>query len=163
MTSLVKCNFFILCFLSCMAGAKGQTFVTSKDSTDNSIDFRGNFNGVTIHLQNVKKTPEYREGKEAWQNFLRKNMNVKLFLDNHIQPGNYRALIRFIVDTAGNIKEVSAETNCGYQVEAEIIRCIRKSLPWIPAETASGKKVQFTLRQFVNLAVKPNDIVITFK
>lgn len=146
-----------------MTGVNGQTFITSTDSSDKTIDLGGNFNGATVHLQNVKKTPEYKAGKAAWQDFLRKNINVKLFFDNHIQPGTYRALIRFIVDTEGNIRDVSAETNCGYQVEAEIIRCIRKSIPWIPAETASGKKVQFTLRQFVNLAVKSNDIVITFK
>ncbi len=152
----------VLATLSIPAKLNAQSFVISDDSSKKSIDISGQFNNAEIHLPAVKKQPEFPGGKKAWQEFLRTNINIKVPIANRAIPGRYQVMIRFIVDSDGNLTGIGAETNRGYGMESEVIRCINKSSKWIPAETSSGKNVRFTLRQIVTFDIKQNDIVITF-
>ncbi len=71
-------------------------------------------------------------------------------------------MVRFIVGSDGKLRGIGADSNCGYGMESEVIRCIKKSAEWIPAETNSGRKVSFTLRTVVTFIVKQNDVLIRF-
>ena len=68
----------------------------------------------------------------------------------------------FIVDDHGKMHAIGADFNCGYGMETEIIRCVKKSSDWIPAETESGKKVASTVRTAVIFTVKRSDVTISF-
>lgn len=132
------------------------------DSSNKSIDVFGSFNDAEIHLSAVKKQPQFLGGKKAWDDFLRSNINIKIPFSNKAQAGTYKVMIRFIVGSDGKLRGIGADSNCGYGMEAEVIRCINKSNNWMPAETNSGKKVSFTLRTGVTFVVKQNEVLIQF-
>ncbi len=139
-----------------------QRVTIATDSAKKTVDFSGNANNAEIQLPSVEKRPEFPGGKKAWQDFLRQNINISVPFSNKALPGNYTVMIRFIVGNNGKLTEIGADSNCGYGMESEVIRCIQNSADWIPAETTSGKKVRFILRQQVNFQVTKNDIVIAF-
>ena len=138
-----------------------QTFTI--DSSKKSIDISGDFNDAEMHINSVEKHPEFKGGKKAWQDFLRSNINIKVPFENKAIPGNYKVMIRFIIGSDGKLRDIGADSNCGYGMESEVIRIIKKSDAWIPAETKSGKKVSFTMRTIVIFNVKKNDIAISFQ
>ena len=133
------------------------------DSSTRTIDFSKEFNDIDVHVNAVKKRPEFSGGKKAWQAFLRSNINITVPFSNKAISGTYRVMIRFIIDSLGNLRGIGADTNCGYGMESEVIRCILKSSPWIPAETSNGKKVSFTMRTIVTFIIKQNDVIISFQ
>jgi hypothetical protein len=132
------------------------------DSSKKAVDFSGQANNAEIQLPSVKNQPEYPGGRKAWQDFLRSNINIAVPFANKAIQGNHLVMIRFIVGSDGKVSGVGSDSNCGYGMESEVIRCIQKSPEWIPAETASGKQVRFILRQLVSFNVKANDIGISF-
>ncbi len=140
--------------------ASSQSFTI--DSSKKSMDITGDFNGAAIHLPAVKKRPEFPGGKEGWQNLLRTNINIKVPFANKAVPGIYEVMIRFIVGSDGKLWGIGADSNCGFGMETEVIRCFKKSVDWIPAETESGKKVTYTLRTMVVFTVKQKDVTISF-
>lgn len=132
------------------------------DSASRSLNVYNQPAGAEMHLPAVKTKPEYRGGKSAWQDFLRKNINIKTIFANKPAPGKYDIMIRFIIANDGSIKNAGAETDAGYGIEKEVIRCILLSRAWNPAITANAVKVNFTLRQIIHFTIKPNDIEISF-
>ena len=151
----------VVSFFLSASGTNAQTFTI--DTSKKTIDISEQPNGVEIHLPGVTKKPDFPGGKPAWQSFLRSNIDIKVPFNNKALPGIYKVMIRFIVNSDGKLREVGADTNCGYGMEGEVIRCIKKSVDWIPAETNSGKKVSFTLRQIVIFTVKKDNVQISFK
>ena len=134
----------------------------SIDSSQRFLDLSGDFNGVSFLNNYVKKRAEFPGGKTNWQNFLRNNINIKIPISNNAKPDTYVVVIRFIVDDHGKMHAIGADSNCGYGMETEIIRCVKKSSDWIPAETESGKKVASTVRTAVIFTVKRSDVTISF-
>lgn len=157
-TSIIICLIVIACS---PRAANAQAFII--DTSSNYIDAVGNFNGAEIHINSVKKTPEFEGGKQAWQDFLRRNINIKVPFSNRAAPGRYMVMIGFIIGSDGTLKNIAADSNCGYGMETELIRCIRLSPAWIPAETSSGIKVSYTLHTMVYFTVKQNDVMISFQ
>ncbi len=115
-----------------------------------------------VQLPAVKKRPDYPGGKRAWQDFLRSNINIAIPFANKAQQGTYLVMIWFIVGNDGKIAGAGADSNSGYGMEGEVIGCILKGAGWMPAETTSGKKVRFKLRQQVSFKVSHNDIAVAF-
>jgi hypothetical protein len=138
----------------------GQNF--TRDSSGKSIDVSGQFNDAEIHTNVVKKKPEFPGGKKAWQDFLRSNINIAVPFANKAIPNTYNVMIRFTIGSNGKLRELRADSNCGFGMETEVIRCINKSAGWIPAKTSSGKKVSFTMGTVVIFVVKQNDVIIKF-
>lgn len=132
------------------------------DSSKKAMDVSGAFNNAQIHLPAVEKQPAYPGGKKAWQDFLRSNINIAVPFSNKAVPGTYNVIIQFIVGSDGKLSIVGADSNAGYGMESEVIRCMKKSADWNPAETSSGKKVNFALRTIVTFTVKQSDVVLGF-
>ncbi len=151
---------FVVTMVAKPAVVYAQTY--APDSSNKSIDVFGSFNDAEIHLSAVKKQPEFLGGKKAWHDFLRSNINIKISFSNKAPAGVYKVMIRFIVGSDGKLRGIGADSNCGYGMEAGVIRCINKSNNWMPAETNSGKKVSFTLRTGVTFVVKQNEVLIQF-
>lgn len=150
----------LLSILGIPTSIRAQSFTI--DSSKKSIDISAGFNGASVHLPAVNKLPEFPGGKNAWRDFLRSGIDTKIPIAHKATPGTYKVMIRFIVRHDGKLLEIGADSNCGYGMESEVIRCIKKSIDWIPAETSSGKKVAFTLRTIVIFTVKHNDVNINF-
>ncbi len=160
MKSTFSITLFLLSMMVVPAFLQAQSVLL--DSSNKSIEIAGDYNGAEIHLAAVKKRPEFPGGKNAWQEFLRSRINLKVPFANKAKPGNYQVMIRFIADSEGKLWNIGADTNRGYGLEKEVIRVIKKSDKWIPAETSTGKRVSFTLRTAVTFIVKQNDVFLSF-
>ena len=79
---------------------------------------------------------------------------------NEAIPGTYNVSIRFTVGKDGMFQNIGTESACGYGMEDEIIRCLKLSPKWKPAQTSNKEIVSFTTRQIVIFKVKVNDISI---
>lgn len=105
----------------------------------------------------------YPGGDNAWRDFLRKNLNPSVPVDYDAPSGKYTTIIKFVVSNNGTLSNITAETNLRYGMEEEVIRIIKKSGTWIPAEQ-NNRKVNAYRRQPVTFLVEPPDgINITTK
>jgi hypothetical protein len=132
------------------------------DSLQKAVSQGNPFSGAEIHLSEVNKKPAFPGGKKAWHDFIRSQVNLPVLFSKNPPAGNYPVIVRIIVNSDGKLREIGAVSNVGYGMEAEFIRCIRKSPDWIPAETVNGKKVSFTLHVSVTFKVKTGDIELAF-
>ena len=130
------------------------------DSQKNVIDVSGDFNNADIQLSRVSKPAEYPGGKLLWFQYLRNCVSVANIFSKRPPQGLYSVIIYFTISTDGSIKFINPETNNGFDMEKEIIKCIQNSIKWSPAETGSGRKVIFGIRNLVHITVKANDIFI---
>ena len=138
---------------------------SSGDTLVNFIDLPDHIETpARLHMPVVSKQPEYPGGKIAWQNYLRSEINIGVPLLNKAPVGTYQVLVGFTVDIDGKLQGVIPKTNKGYGMEAEVVRAMRKSNSWLPAESPGGKKVVFTkpMHTMVIFNVKRNDVQIVF-
>ncbi len=73
-------------------------------------------------------------GDLAWKKYLEKYLDKETAVNNNAPVGEYRVIVRFMVNTEGKISEVQAETDFGYGMEAEAIRVIKRGPNWVPAQ-----------------------------
>jgi len=87
-------------------------------------------------------------GLEAWSNFLKRNLRVKVPVDNKAPAGTYSVTVSFLVDKSGQVSEVKAinQPKEDYGTGSEAERVIRRSGKWLPA-TIDGKPVVFRQKQ----------------
>lgn len=162
----MKVAFVVVLFIPALLAATHTVLRAQNITVDTSaktIDISPGLKDVEFHLNAVNKKPEFIGGKKAWKDFLRSNINIAVPFSNNAKPGTYQVMIRFIIGSNGKLRAIGAETNCGYGIEKEVIRCIIKSPDWIPAETKSGKKVSFTMRTAIKFTVKQNDVIVSFE
>ena len=104
------------------------------------------YNGAEIIIQNPFLKPKYMGGRLSWIDFLKSKIDNYVPLKNKAIPGTYNVLVRFLIDSKGEVKEVDAESNCGYEMEAEIVKKIKESPTWKPAKTKNGENVGYVFR-----------------
>ncbi|MFM6923999.1 MAG: energy transducer TonB, partial [Ferruginibacter sp.] len=93
----------------------------------------------------------------------RKNLNADVPVDHDSPSGKYTTVIKFVVSRDGTLSDIAAETNLGYGMEEEVLRIIKRSGRWIPAEQ-NHRKVNAYRRQPVTFVVEqPDGINITTK
>lgn len=76
---------------------------------------------------------DYPGGIKAWQQFIVKNINTMIAVNNKAPVGKYLVKISFVIDTNGNVINIKPITNYGYGTEQEAMRVIHKSTRWKPA------------------------------
>lgn len=67
-----------------------------------------------------------------WDNFLRRNLNADLPVENGAPPGTYRVIVGFTVAKNGKVSDVKALNDPGYGTAAEAVRVIKASGDWEP-------------------------------
>ena len=112
------------------------------------------FNKAEVVLGKVKYPPEFPGGKAAWSAFLKSNIDISKPLKNKALPGTFVVSVRYTVGKDGSLKNIGAETGCGYGMEDEVIRCLKLSPAWLPAQTADKEIVNFATRQLVIFKIK---------
>lgn len=80
----------------------------------------------------VEIEPAFRGGEKAWMNFLVKNWNAAIPIDNGAPDGKYTVILQFIVDKNGIISDLKPLTAHGYGMEEECIRLMKLSPLWLP-------------------------------
>lgn len=103
-------------------------------------------------FEKVEIEASYPGGEAAWRKYLEKNLNAMTPINNSAPSGYYQIWIQFIVDRDGNLADIKALTNLGYGMEAEVIRILRKSGKWKPAEQG-GRLVKAYRKQPVTFMV----------
>jgi protein TonB len=68
-----------------------------------------------------------------WKNFLEKNLNANVPVDNGAPTGNYIIEVQFVVDIDGSVSDIKPLTNLGYGMEQEAVRVLKKATKWEPA------------------------------
>lgn len=81
----------------------------------------------------VETEPSFPGGHEAWNDFLRKNINSIIPVEKGAPPGTYTVILQFIIDKQGNLSDLRALTTHGYGMEEEALRVIKLSGKWEPA------------------------------
>ncbi len=67
-----------------------------------------------------------------WENYLRRNLNAELPVENGAPAGTYKVTVSFVVAKDGKVSEVKALNNPGFGTAEEAVRVIKKSGNWNP-------------------------------
>lgn len=112
-----------------------------------------------VEAKPVEKEPEVFTKVEVdakypgnWVNFLTRNLDGQVAVDNGASPGRYTVVIQFIVDVAGNVSDIKPLTKIGFGMEQEAMRAIKKSGKWTPA-IQNGRQVKAYKKQPITFDV----------
>lgn len=125
-----------------------------------SISVFAQADSTKMEFEKVEVEAEFPGKTAGWTNYLRKNLNANVPVDNNAPIGYYTVVVRFIVSKTGKITEVVPETNHGYGMEKEVVRIIKTGPDWIPA-IQDGRNVNAYRRQPVAFVVSEEGIRIT--
>lgn len=67
-----------------------------------------------------------------WENFLKRNLNADLPVENGAPAGTYKVTVSFIVAKDGKVSSVKALNNPGFGTAEEAVRVIKNSGDWNP-------------------------------
>lgn len=91
-------------------------------------------------------------GDSKWRQYLERNLNANVPVDNGAAEGTYTTMVQFVVDKEGNISDVRPVTNHGYGMEEEAIRVIKRGPKWTPA-IQNGRPVKAYRKQPITFQV----------
>lgn len=83
----------------------------------------------------------YPGGEKAWQEYLHNNIDSTIARKNKAPTGTYTVVVQFVFDKQGNISDVRALTNHGYGMEEAVMRVMKKTTRWFPAEQNPKGKI----------------------
>ena len=111
-----------------------------KEEDDNKI-----FDKVEIEAQ-------FPGGDTKWRQYLERNLNANVPVDNGAPEGTYTTVVQFVVDKEGNISDVRAMTSNGYGMEEEAMKVIKKGPKWTAA-VQNGRSVKAYRKQPITFQV----------
>lgn len=120
-------------------------------SIADTLPLRDTVTGGKIY-EVVEEEAYFPGGEQGWRSWLEQNLNPSTPVDNGAPAGLYTIYIQFVVDLDGKVSAIKPLTKHGYGMEAEVMRILRKSPPWIPA-VQGGKKVRAYRKQPVTFQV----------
>jgi hypothetical protein len=98
-------------------------------------------------------------GETAWRKFLEKNLRADVATENGAIPGVYTVYIQFVVDKEGNVSDLKPLTHWGYGMEAEVMRLLKQSPGWTPANQ-NGRAVRAYRKQPVTFAIEQDGLEV---
>ena len=123
-------------FIFTSAFTRQQPYFQSNDSKTflDTIPVNHHHDDTAIVFTRAEKEPQFSDDAKAFYRFLVKNMKPEVPVNNGAPVGQYKVVIRFIVEMDGSVTDIKAQTKHGYGMEAECIRMIELSGKWIPAK-----------------------------
>ncbi len=100
----------------------------------------------------VEQPASFPGGKDAWQKYLQKNIQLDIPVVNGAPPGKYAVIVSFIVASDGTISNVKADNDPGYKTAEEAVRIIIKGPKWVPGKQ-NGKSVTSLAKQTITFVV----------
>lgn len=92
-------------------------------------------NGKEIKGFVVERPADFKGGSDAWQRYLKKNLNETIPTALGLAAGNYEVQLQFTINTDGiptNVKAISVPVRCK-ACGTEALRVIKESPSWDPA------------------------------
>jgi hypothetical protein len=124
-------------------------FVTKNVLAQDSTQRKTNTDSV---FSKVDKEAEFPSGDAGWRNYIERNLDPNIPINNKAPEGSYQVMVNFIVNKDGSINYVNAETHFGYGMEDEAVRIIKNSPKWI-AGSQNGRLVNSYRRQPITFLV----------
>ena len=118
-----------------------QVVEVKKDDEENKI-----FNKVEVEAA-------FPGGDAAWRNYLQKNLNPDVPVENGASEGTYTVIVKFVVSRDGSLSDVTCESDPGHGMCAEAVRVIKKTRNWTPA-IQNGRNVNAYRRQPITFQVE---------
>lgn len=106
-------------------------------------------------FQPVETDAVYMAGAAAWRNLIARNIQPEVPINEGAPAGYYIVTIGFIVGKDSLLSDFKPLTAYGYGMEEEVIRVLKKSGKWIPAQQ-NGRVVRAHKKQPVTFFV-PED------
>ncbi len=97
-------------------------------------------------FEKVELEASFAGGEPGWRNFLEKNLNPAVPVDNGAPCGKYLIVVQFVVDKEGRVSRIKPLTREGYGMEQEVVRIMNKSGLW-NAAVQNGRKVNAYRKQ----------------
>lgn len=94
-------------------------------------------------------------GDAAWSNYLSRNLNADVPVENGAPEGTYKVTVRFIVSKDGSLSDIQCENDPGYGMCNEATRVLKKTKGWTPA-IQNGRNVNAYRRQPIVFQVQSN-------
>lgn len=91
-------------------------------------------------------------GEAAWRNYLSKNLDTQVPIDNGAPEGKHTVTVRFVVSKDGSLSDITCENDPGFGMCQEAIRVIKKTKNWTPA-IQNGRNVNAYRRQPISWIV----------
>lgn len=159
---MAKAIFIFIVTLFSLSG-----FSQDPNKSDTSLNAKKtltkHYNGADIVLGNVRYPPEFPGGKAAWVDFLKRNIDIRIPFMKNVIPGTYVVSVRFTVGRDSSLRNIGAESGCGYGMEDEVIKSLKLSPKWKPAQTSYKEVVSFATRQLVIFKIKGTDIQVEIR
>jgi hypothetical protein len=92
-------------------------------------------------LVKVEFQSGFPEEADYWKQYLIRNLSTDTPKKNKAKPGTYEVIVHFIVSKDGYSSDISASTNVGYGMEADVVRALKKGPIWFPA-TQNGNVIK---------------------
>lgn len=113
-------------------------------------------------FERVEIEASYPGGGEGWKKFLQQNLNANVPVDNGAPIGKYTVMVRFVVSRNGKVSDISPMTALGYGMEQEVVRIIKKSGDWVPAQQ-NGRNVNAYRKQPITFMITEDGFDIVSK
>jgi hypothetical protein len=91
-------------------------------------------------------------GEAGWRTFIETNLRADVPVRRKAPAGQYTVVVQFIVDKQGKLSDILPLTALGYGMEQEVVRVLRKSPKWLPAQM-NGKPVKAYRKQPLTFVV----------
>ena len=115
--------------------------------------------GETMVVRNDAETlPSFISGERGWISFLEQNLHAGIAEANDAPVGTYYVQLRFVVDTKGSPANITPLTRCGFGMEKEAVRVLKRSV-WKPG-TINGNPVNAQQHITITFIAKPHPISI---
>ena len=100
----------------------------------------------------VETEPAFPNGKTGWQEYLRKNIDAAMPVDEGWKAGSYTIVVQFIVDEDGFVSDVKTDNYSDSKTAKQCIDLIKNGPRWIPGKQ-NGNVVKAYKKQPITFVV----------
>jgi hypothetical protein len=126
----------LLCFI-CIAKSYGQT-VAKNYYGRIEVEFTKEKRPKKFYTK-VEVRSAFPSGDSAWAKSIESNINKSIGIGKGIKKGKYIVSVKFAVTKDGNLSDIACENDPGFGMCEEVIRVLKKTKKWVPAEQGGNK------------------------
>ena len=129
----------VLLCLICVDKSYGQT-IPSNYYGRLEVEFTKEKRPKKFYASVINKS-SFPDGDSVWINSIEKNINESIGDGKRVKKGKHIISVKFILAKDGNVSDIACENDPGFGMCEEVIRVLKKSIKWVPAEQG-GKEVR---------------------
>lgn len=134
-----------------MARTNYEAFFVGQRGLYIEYDSAGKVKTDSVFTREAREV-EFKGGEDGWRDFLRKNLDPNVPVNNHAPDGKYTVILKFTVDENGRMEDIEAENDPGYGMVDSAIKVLKLSPRWRP-QVRFGKTVKAFRRQPITYLV----------